>query len=227
MRFRSRVVYRALRNVISVAARIFLRVKVRGTENRPPGAKIYAVNHPTEIDMFPVFVFTRDFIHTMINPYIFDIPVLRTILRLTEQIKIRRTIRKHETIEEARRILQRGEALLIAPQGARVKFDEYPRPKKGVVRLALENRVPIIPVGIGIPRNKIRIKKIFFKEEKVYRNAYYPRFRAPYGIVFGKPISFEGYYGKKIDKETMQNLANKVMDVIYRLQGEAEEMLSS
>ena len=211
MKLRNRVVYKTVRNLISLVARIFLRVKVRREGKHLPGPKIYAVNHPTEIDMFPVFVFTKDIIHTMINPYIFDLPVIRTILRWTEQIKIRRNTRKHETIEEAQKVLRNGEALLIAPQGARVKFNEYPRPKRGVVRLALENRVPIIPVGIGIPQNKIRIKRVFFKEEKIFRDSYIPRFRAPYGIVFGEPISFERYYGKKIDRETLQNLADKVM----------------
>ena len=226
MKLRNRMVYKTVRNLIAVVARLFLRVRVRGTRNHLPGPKIYAVNHPTEIDMFPIFVFTRDIIHTMINPYIFDLPVIKTLLRLTEQIKIRRNTRKHETIEEAKKVLLNGEALLIAPQGERVKFNDYPRPKRGIVRLALESRVPIIPVGIGIPHDMIQIRQVFYKEENIYRESYFPRFRAPYGIVFGEPISFESYYGKKIDRETLQKLADKVMDIIYGLQKEAEEMMS-
>lgn len=34
-------------------------------------------------------------------------------------------------------------------------------------------------------------------------------------VTFGKPITFEGYYGKKPDNETLQTLADEVMQTIY------------
>ena len=34
-------------------------------------------------------------------------------------------------------------------------------------------------------------------------------------VTFGKPITFEEYYGKKPDNETLQTLADEVMQTIY------------
>src|SRR3954467_15451494 len=48
----------------------------------------------------------------------------------------------------ARGVLERGAAVVIFPEGTRIRKGPLRRPKRGVGRLALETGAPVIPVAI-------------------------------------------------------------------------------
>jgi glycerol-3-phosphate dehydrogenase (NAD(P)+) len=53
-----------------------------------------------------------------------------------------------ESLATARGVLERGGALVMFPEGTRVRNGALGQPKRGVGRLALETGAPVVPVAI-------------------------------------------------------------------------------
>ena len=89
--------------------------------------------------------------------------------------------------------LKNNDAMLIFPEGHRIKNGKRVKAKLGVSMIAVYAKVPVIPLCIS-------------GEYKPFQKV---------TVTFGKPITFEEYYGKKPDNETLQTLADEVMQTIY------------
>jgi hypothetical protein len=92
-----------------------------------------------------------------------------------------------------------------------------------VARLAVEGRAQVIPVGVWIDERDIILRKVHYKEGgRLYTvDSYFPRFRAPYGVVFGRPLSVAEYFDRDPDREEYQRIATRILDRIYELEAEA------
>lgn len=223
MRWYNKIAYHFFKFILKVFIYSVTNFKYK-IKKYEEGPKIYAINHPTEYDAYPVFIVAKDYVHTLIEENVWSFTIPRIIFKLTDQIKIIRGEKSYLTIEESIEKLKRGESLLIAPEGERIDIGERVRAKRGVVRIALKMKVPIIPIGAYIDDKDIVIKKIKFKKFKYEQEYYRPKFRANYGVVFGEPIYFKEYFDKEISKEEMQELANVVLEKIYDLREEAKEL---
>ena len=97
--------------------------------------------------------------------------------------------------------LKSGELILIYPEGTRFGLKKGIKPKKGVALMALEARVPIIPmaiVGSFKPFTRMR-------------------------FIVDKPMDISEYYPKEGERVNLRNLVtvtNKVMDRIIELTNE-------
>ena len=96
-------------------------------------------------------------------------------------------------IKGAFSILKNNDAMLIFPEGHRIKNGKRVKAKLGVSMIAVYAEVPVIPLCIS--------------------GEYKPFHKVT--VTFGEPITFEEYYGKKPDNETLQTLADEVMQTIY------------
>ncbi len=202
----------------------YLNFKYKFKAKIPKGPKIYAVNHPTEYDAFPALIVAPDFVHTMINEEIWTLLIPNIIFSLTRQIKIIRGADSHKTITECLKILDKKEAVLIAPEGKKIAEQGKARAKKGVIRLALGKKVPIIPMAVWLDDEDIIIRKIYYKKLKKTDYVHSPKFRANYGCVIGEPIYLNEYYEKELSMDDYQELANMVMEKIYDLSTEAKAL---
>ena len=220
------IIYALGRFALRVFFLIYLNFKYKFSVPLRKGAKIFAVNHPSEFDAYPALMLAPDYVHTMINEEMWGLFIPRLIFDATDQVKIIRGKNSYQTIEKCFELLEAGEALIIAPEGKISPLKGKERPRKGVIRIALEKRVPIVPIGIFVREEDIKFTSHYIRKIHITKTLFRPRFRSNYGCVFGKPISLEKYYNDRISMEKYQELADMVLEETYRLSEEARKLFT-
>jgi len=128
-----------------------MRMRVVGAENIPPsGGGILAPNHFSHWDHFAVGAFLRRKLHPMAKSQMFHNPALARVISAWGAFPLRRGVRDEEALETARIILERGDLLLMYPEGGRSRVEGQlaEKAKHGIGMLALAAGVPIVPVAI-------------------------------------------------------------------------------
>ncbi|MFA6525010.1 MAG: lysophospholipid acyltransferase family protein [Patescibacteria group bacterium] len=181
-----------------------LTKKPEGCENIPQsGAFIIAANHVSYFDQ-----------------YILLAPVIKTINRHINFIAKTGNYRIFDAVpidpenragalEKLDGVLKRGEVVGIFPEGKANPDRELAKGKTGVARLAIINRVPVVPVGIDGPRGST-VKASFKDFFKGIGRA---------KIKVGKPITLDKYYNQEITKELLYKATGEVMQEIAKLSG--------
>ena len=107
----------------------------------------------------------------------------------------------------AKKILSKGDLFGIYPEGTRSHDGRLYRGKTGVARLALESRVPVIPVAVlGTDVVAPPGKK-------------FGAFARPL-VRFGKPLDFSRYEGLEDDRYILRSVTDEIMYEIMRLSGQ-------
>ena len=110
-------------------------------------------------------------------------------------------------LSSARKILTDGDLFGIYPEGTRSHDGRLYRGKTGVARLALETKVPVIPVAVlGTDVVAPPGKK-------------FGTFTRP-GVRFGKPLDFSRYEGMENDRYILRSITDEIMYEIMRLSGQ-------
>ncbi len=161
-----------LLNLVKFSARVFFKTcydfKAEGLENIPPtGALIIAGNHLSNADPPAIGAFAglvRDS-RFMAKKELFSIPVLGWFFRRCGYISVdrKRTIGDFGALEGAIEALNRGESIVMFPEGTRSKTGKPQKPKSGIGFLVYKTGAPVLPVKVegtfGWPWvRKIRVK---------------------------------------------------------------------
>jgi 1-acyl-sn-glycerol-3-phosphate acyltransferase len=206
----------------------YLHMRIGQKEEFPPGPKVFAVNHPTVWDAFPILVYVRkEPLHVLVEEQVWSFAVPAFLFRLANQIVLYRSSEESwKTIEDSLFVLSRGHSILIAPEGERTAPDSRVRARRGVVRLALEGRASIVPVGVWIDELDIVMRPVHYTHagQEYTVESYFPRFRADYGVMFGQPIVLEEYFGKPVSRQRYQSLANLVLERVRNLSVDARKL---
>lgn len=161
-----------LLNLVKLTARIYFKTcynfKVEGLENIPKtGALIIAGNHlsnadPPAIGGFAGLVRDSRFVA---KKELFAIPVLGWFFRRSGYIPVdrARTIGDFGALKEVVHSLEKGESVVMFPEGTRSKTGKPQKPKSGIGFLVYKTGAPVLPVKIegtfGWPWvRKIRVK---------------------------------------------------------------------
>jgi glycerol-3-phosphate dehydrogenase (NAD(P)+) len=126
----------------------FFRVRRVGREHVPDGAVILASNHRSFLDPFIVGICLNRPVYFVAKKELFDKRLTGWFLNCLGAFPIRRGESDEESVETAKRILKRGDALVIFPEGTRIREGSLGRAKRGVGRLALETGAPVVPVAV-------------------------------------------------------------------------------
>lgn len=198
---------------VGVAAffhRFYFRTSVFGIDNMPHGRMLLVSNHSGQIPIDAMLIGAAMFldaeppriIRSMVEKWTQSLPFVGTVFSRVGQVV--------GVPENARRLLELGEAITVFPEGARGISKPFSERYKlsefglGFMRLALETGTPIVPVSvIGAEEQYIS----FGNMERVARALSMPSFPVipqwlvpggqmplptKYRIYFGEPMFFEG-----------------------------------
>jgi 1-acyl-sn-glycerol-3-phosphate acyltransferase len=143
------VVYWVTRAVLQPFFHIYFRLSRIGREHVPQsGPVIVAANHRSFLDPFVIATLSRRPMYFVAKQELFRRRWQAWILNSLGAFPIDRGASDEDAMATAREILQRGDAVLIFPEGTRVRPGPLGRPKRGVGRLALETGAPVVPVAV-------------------------------------------------------------------------------
>jgi 1-acyl-sn-glycerol-3-phosphate acyltransferase len=105
------------------------------------------------------------------------------------------------------RILGKGDLFGIFPEGTRSHDGRLYRGRTGIARLALEAKVPVIPIAVLRTDEVAPPGKIFGKLVRPV-------------IRFGEPLDFSRYEGMESDRYILRAITDEIMYEIMRLSGQ-------
>jgi 1-acyl-sn-glycerol-3-phosphate acyltransferase len=141
-------------------ARLLLGVEVRGRNNLVDGPQILACNHVSNIDPLIVGLSSAREVHFLAKEELFTVNRwFEWLIRGWNAWPVRRGTGDTEALDRCSWLLQRRQSLVLFPEGTRSRSGRMQRYRLGVGLLAVENRVPVIPVRMqGIERSWISYK---------------------------------------------------------------------
>ena len=142
------LVYWAVRAIAQPTIQIWFRLRRRGRHHIPQGGVILASNHRSFLDPFVIGCCLRRPIYFVAKKELFHNRLVAWFLNCLGAFPIRRGQSDEESVQTALALLERGEAVVIFPEGTRHRHGPLHEPKRGVGRLALESGAPVVPIAI-------------------------------------------------------------------------------
>ncbi|MHB8640929.1 MAG: lysophospholipid acyltransferase family protein [Candidatus Acidiferrales bacterium] len=127
-----------------------VRVRTEGLENIPPGVCIFAANHVSNLDPPAALMGIPRRISFLAKREVFTVPIVKTALRLGKIVAVDRSDRDAAiaSIDQAVQYLNEGISFVVFPEGTRSKDGVLKPFKKGTFVMAIQGRVPVVPVSI-------------------------------------------------------------------------------
>jgi 1-acyl-sn-glycerol-3-phosphate acyltransferase len=145
----NRPLYLLARAVLTVAFRLCLRLEDIGGEDLPRrGPLLLASNHRSFLDPFVIGVLMKRPVYYVAKRELFQRRWQAWLLASLGAFPIDRGAGDREAMATAKAILDRGDCVLIFPEGTRVRPGPLGSPRRGVGRLALETGAVVVPVAV-------------------------------------------------------------------------------
>jgi len=142
--------YWLVRAVLQPFFHLYFRLSRIGREHVPEsGPVIFAANHRSFLDPFIIATIARRPMYYVAKEELFSHRVVAWFLNTLGAFPVRRGHGDADMLDTARAILERGDAVLMFPEGTRIRPGALGRPRRGVGRLALETGAPVVPVAIN------------------------------------------------------------------------------
>jgi 1-acyl-sn-glycerol-3-phosphate acyltransferase len=200
-----------MKNVIlGPILRLMYRPKARGLENVPKtGGAILAPNHQSFLDDFLLPLVIKRRVVMLAKADYWEKWYSRWFFKAAGCIPVRREggSASAEALRGGIDALAEGKLVGIFPEGTRSPDGRLFRGKTGVARMALEARVPVIPVAI------VGTYEAWSYDRKVPKPG-------PVEIRFGKPLAFDRYFETPSDRFVLRSVTDEVMYEIMMLSGQ-------
>lgn len=144
------ILYQIVRGFIWIVAKLFWRTSFEGLDNVPnEGAFILAPVHRSFIDFGIVSGVTRRRMGYMGKESLWDSALLGKFISTLGAFPVNRGAPDREALRRSQALLDRGEPLVLFPEGTRRRGPVIEHLAEGTAFLAARAGVPIVPVGIG------------------------------------------------------------------------------
>lgn len=186
-----------------------LRITTHGTRHVPrKGAAIIASNHLSALDHVVLPAITSRVIYNIGKKEHFEKRFKGWFMRNVGVIPLDRGSGDQAALERAKQVLDEGELFCIYPEGTRSPDGRLYKGHTGVARLALEKRVPVVPVAMkgtfdAKPKGQKGINK-----------------GVDTAAVVGEPLHFDAYWGMQNDREVCRKVTDEVMQALQQLSGQ-------
>ncbi len=216
--------------------RVYFRTEVSGIDNVPEGRVLLIANHSGQIPIDGAIIGSAMFldaepprlIRAMVEKWSQTLPFVSTFFRRVGQVV--------GVPENAQRLLELDEALLVFPEGTRGISKPFTRRYQlqefglGFMRLAIETKTPIVPVAVvGAEEQYVNLGNLRWAARAfgmpvfpVIPQVFIPGGQLPlptkYRLTFGEPMRFSGdpddddvVMGEKvwIVRQTIQSMINR------------------
>ena len=198
----SRSFYQFVRFIVVSFCRTYMRMTVEGRENIPAsGAFVLAPIHRSYIDTPIASGCTRRRMRFMGKDSLWKKQPFRWILSALGAFPVTRGSADREAVLRCIAVLERGEPLVLFPEGERKEGPVVQPLFDGAAYVACKAGVPIIPVGIGGSELVMGKRHKFIHPHKVH-------------VIIGRPLpvpeSKEGRMPRTAVKETSQLLHSEL-----------------
>lgn len=185
-----------IKGIASVVCHAIYKMKVSGKENIPEsGAAVICPNHLSNMDPVVAVIHIKRMVYAMAKEELFKGKIANSFFRDLGCFPVKRTNKDIGAVKLAEEYLAKGELVAIYPEGTRNGMKKGIKPKNGAAMIATAAKVPVIPIGM---------KGNFKPFTKI-------------SINIGKPIYFDEYYNKELNKEELETITNKIMEEIKNL----------
>jgi 1-acyl-sn-glycerol-3-phosphate acyltransferase len=145
---------------------LYFGMRRRHRERIPAaGPVILASNHRSFLDPFVIACLVRRPVYFVAKRELFAHPLIAWILGALGAFPIERGRGDAEAMATALAILERGDCIVIFPEGTRVRPGPLGAPRRGVGRLALLTGAPVVPIAV-MGTEDVR-KGVVFRPRKV------------------------------------------------------------
>ena len=163
------LVYWIVRAFFQPFFHLYFRLSRVGREHVPQeGPVIFACNHRSFLDPFILGTLARRPLYFVAKQELFTNPLLRWFISSLGAFPVARGTGDNGAMDTARAILERGDCVVIFPEGTRVRPGPLGPARRGVGRLALETGAPVLPVavigtenirrGLRVRPHKVRVR---------------------------------------------------------------------
>jgi 1-acyl-sn-glycerol-3-phosphate acyltransferase len=178
----NQLIFWTTRLVLGAAIRVYFSLERTGRRNIPKkGPVILAANHRSFLDPFIIGCCIRRPVYFVAKRELFQKRWQGWLLNRLGAFPIKRGEADEESMTTARAVLERGGALVIFPEGTRIRTGGLGRPKRGVGRLALETGAPVVPIalmGTDNARRGWKIRPVWVRV-RCGKPLYFPRVEHP------------------------------------------------
>lgn len=144
------ILYVVVRNLLWLLTKALFRLSVDGKEHIPRhGAFVLAPVHRSFADFALVSAVTQRRMRYMGKDSLFRVKPLARFISALGAFPVHRGAADREALRRSIEVVERGEPLVIFPEGTRRSGDVVDNLFEGAAFVAARAGVPVIPVGIG------------------------------------------------------------------------------
>ncbi len=197
--------YRLSQIVIGLFFRTYFRHVTSGVENIPESrGAVIATNHVSVLDPILIGLDLPRPVYYMAKKSLHEIPLFGRLIRAYNAFPVNRRGSSRGALKMAREIVEKGNLLLIFPEGSRGNGGGLRRFKPGIGKILTETGAPVVPGFIG-------------GAAQVWpANRWFPR-PVKTKMIFGQPVNYNNFAAGENRRKRYQKVADDIQERVAEL----------